>query len=122
MKPSTVLRKARKVLQTRGWTKGELARNKYRHKVDPTSPSAVKFCAYGAIYNVLGIKDINKYSKTAETEQILEVAQFLSQSISIPAGYWWLSLDDYNDDDQTTAKNIDLLFERAIKLATSKGK
>lgn len=115
MKASTVLSKARKLIATSGHTKGELARNKYRHAVDPTSKNAVKFCAYGAIQNVMGVKD--SPSMNPDLQKVTEISRFLGSSI--PAGYgsgWW-SVDEYNDRAGVTPKDIDNWFRRAITLA-----
>lgn|ERR1700745_1030365 len=123
MKTSTILKKAKSVLIEKGWTKGELARNKYRHKVDPTSPSAVKFCAYGAIHNVLGAPDAD-YPNDG-VSKVEEVARYLKmvlpeQPRSVEFDPSWFcrpTLDDYNDSDETTLKDMIVLFNQAIKLA-----
>ena len=48
MKPSTVLKKARKLIE-RGWTKDALARDKNGGAHDYDYPTAVSWCAIGAI-------------------------------------------------------------------------
>lgn len=115
MKASTVLSKARKLIANTGHTKGELARNKYRHAVDPTSPNAVKFCAYGAIQNVMGIKD--SPTMNPDLQKVTDVSKFLGATIPVACGSGWWSVDDYNDRDEVTQKDIDNWFRRAITLA-----
>lgn len=119
MKASTVLRKARKLIATSGHTKGELARNKYRHAVDPTSPSAVKFCAYGAIQNVLGVP---KKNNNAEFKQVQDISSYLAKAIPTTNGSqpWW-TVDHYNDLKNLTPKDVDRWFGRAIVLAKKVG-
>lgn len=121
MKASTVLSKARTLIATSGHTKGELARNKYRHKVDPTSHSAVKFCAFGAIQNVLGVPD--KGRATDGTREVERVSWYLGQAIPSDNGIsrnWWC-VDDYNDLKTVTLKDVDKWFSRAIKIAKKVG-
>lgn len=119
MKVSTVLRKSRTLLVEQGWTKGELARNKYRHKVDPTSPSAVKFCAQGAIHNVLGVSD--DWRPSEGSKQVSAAMDCLM--LAAPAGFGWpYTVDDYNDADETTLEDIKDWFVRAIVLAKQDSK
>lgn len=44
-----VLRRARDLLLTKGWTQGAFARNKYGRSITALSRDAVCYCAYGAI-------------------------------------------------------------------------
>lgn len=121
MKASTVLSKARKLIATTGHTKGELARNKYRHKVDPTNPNAVKFCAFGAIQNVLGVPD--KGRVTDGTREVEKISWYLGKAIPADNGIsrnWW-SVDDYNDHKNVTPSDVDKWFNRAIKIAKKVG-
>lgn len=119
MKASTCLKKARKLIATTGHCKGGLARNKYRHKVDPTSKSAVKFCVLGALSNVLGVPD-TIYSKNVEgIQNIQNISEHLTKTIpehfSSRIGWW--SNEDYNDNPNTTPEDIDNWLKRAIKSA-----
>lgn len=122
MKASTVLRKARKLIATTGHTKGELARNKYRHRVDPTNPNAVKFCAFGAIQNVLDIPDKHSPCNSDDHTKIQNISGYLAQAIPVGYGYsrWW-SVDDYNDLKELTPSDVDKWFGRAIKIAKKVG-
>jgi hypothetical protein len=120
MKASTVLKKARKVLKTKGWTKGELARNKWRHKVDPTNPNAVRFCAYGAIYHVLGVKDTDFGTKEydhSEHIKVNRVSRYLSATTPLNDMGWQTGVDTFNDRDATKFEDVDAWFKRAIRLA-----
>jgi len=56
MKPSTVLKKARKLIE-RGWCKGPYATDKDGNEVDQYSRKAVNFCAAGASDRVCGKDD-----------------------------------------------------------------
>lgn len=111
MKASTILIKARKLLNSTGHTKGVLARNKYRHKVDPTSPSAVKFCAYGALRKVL---DLKNGERNIQDEL---VTKYLYRTVP---NYTW-GVARYNDADSTTPEDVENWFNRAIGLALSEG-
>lgn len=115
-KTSTVLKNARDLMITSGWTKGALARNKYRHAVDPSSPSAVKFCAYGALNHVLGLRGDDPDSKEhiAALNRLETVLKEQKDSGS-PGFYNWL--DSYNDAKTTTLKDIESLFNLAIREA-----
>lgn len=117
MSASAVLKKARKLIAETGHTKGEMARNKYRHAVDATNPNAVRFCVYGAIHNVMGVKD------TDYNAGIPVVAQYLRQAV--PAdwsdGWGYRTIDGYNDRATTTPKDVDEWFAKAIKLAKADG-
>lgn len=119
MKDSTILKKARKLIADKGHCKGELARNKYRHKVDPTSLSAVRFCAFGAIYNVLGIPDDPGVTcwNNEGMRRVNDVSRWLKDEIPYIEGLSFVTVDDYNDLDETTPKDVDNWFARAIKRA-----
>jgi hypothetical protein len=43
------LQRGLKRLETKGWTQGWFARDKYGVRVEPTSPKAVCFCVLGAV-------------------------------------------------------------------------
>lgn len=117
MKASKVLKKARKLIRQTGHTKGVFARNKYRHEVDPINPSAVKFCAYGAIYNVLGVS-INSNS-TDDGREVDRVTKYLS--FAMPENDWTRLVDRYNDLESTTPEDVDAWFSAAIQLAEEVG-
>ena len=116
MKASAVLKKARKVLKEKGWCKGALARNKYRHQVDPTSGSAVKFCAFGALHHVMNIP--NNKTGWEDYDKITEISAYLRLAIPHNSNVWscW-TIDSYNDHPNITAEDIDRWFADAIKLA-----
>lgn len=53
LKPSTVLTKARALIEDpKHWTQGALARARNGHVVEPTDPRAWRFCALGAIDHI----------------------------------------------------------------------
>lgn len=117
MKASTVLKKARTLIARTGHLKGEMARNKYRHKVDPTSPSAVKFCAFGALHNVLSV------SRSGCDGGVYVISRYLRDAIPENGvdGYYGYTVDQYNDRKSTTPLDVDIWFARAIALAKKAG-
>lgn len=110
MNDSTVLRKARKLIATTGHTKGTFARNKYRHRVDPTSPSAVKFCVLGAIHNVLGVKADAIHGSDYPRIGII------SDHLHATATYRY-GIVPLNDHMDTTPNDVDAWFVKAIRHA-----
>lgn len=112
MKTSTVLKKARSVLVQKGWCQESLAKNRYRHDVDPTNPNAVKFCAYGAIHHVLGLKDNQFFTN----EVAVKAERYLKDALPTDV-LWYSSVTLYNDRSSTTIQDVDSWFKRAIKLA-----
>lgn len=114
MKTSTVLKRSLDVLNENGWTQGGYARNKWRHQVLPTSPSAVKFCAYGAVCRVTGYDGKNLF---LEPPMFSSATRFLTDAVRDVTGNHWMSLDDFNDDPQTKREDVVRVFKRAIRLA-----
>ena len=122
MKTSTVLKKALKVLEGDGsrpaWTKGTMARNKYRHEIRVTNPNAVKFCAYGAVGRVL-----NENANDAISNEFRSAESYLRSEVPIDSNfsYWGRSVDGFNDQDNTSFEDVRALFKRAIKAAKHDG-
>lgn len=123
MKTSTVLKKALKVLEGDGtrprWTKGELARNKYRHEIRVTNPNAVKFCAVGAVSRVLGVN-----ANEDSTPELEAATRYLRAEVPTDtnSNYWWnSSVDSFNDRESTRFSDIRDLYKRAIKAAKGDG-
>lgn len=124
MKTSTVLKKALNVLEGDGtrprWTRDAMARNKYRHSVRPTNPNAVKFCAYGAVCNVLGENAEDRIS-----DEFRSAESYLRSELPTSATEWgnWFgrSIDAFNDRDETSFEDVRGLFKRAIKAAKHDG-
>jgi hypothetical protein len=98
MKPSTVLKKARKLIEAH-WTRGTYARAANGRRVRAISPVACQFCALGAIRNAC--RSDNDDS---------EAAEFLREAIG--GGL----IHEFNDA-QTNKRPVLALYDRAIKLA-----
>lgn len=111
MKASAILRNARSVLANNGWCQGALARNKYRHEVDPTSKSAAKFCAFGAVHAAAGVK-----ADASWDNEFDQACGFLRDALPDEYAYW-RSVDSFNDKKTTKKDDVLDLFDRAIKLA-----
>lgn len=91
------------------WTKGASARNKYRHRVSPTSPSAVKWCLEGAV---------NRSSAGAPSvasRRAFWVRRYLIEAT--PVRPWLCGIAWFNDDPETTHADVLALIDRAIDLA-----
>lgn len=111
MKTSTVLRKSLKVLEEKGWTKGPLARNKYRHEVKPNNPSAVRFCSLGAVAHVLGLNG----ERVFENDDLNDAIHALNEATP----YW--SIVGLNEDPNTKFGDVKVAFKKAIKNSKAKG-
>lgn len=121
MKTSTVLKKSLALLEGDGsrprWTKGTLARNKYRHEIRVTNPNAVKFCAIGAVSHVLGINAAEERSPEFD-----EVVSYLRAEVPVDNYRPWNNwVDTFNDRDDTSFSDIRHLYKRAIKAAKGDG-
>ena len=103
-----VLRAAKDILRTRGWTKHAYARNKDGEKISAGSEDAVSFCALGA----LGRAQQESSSETYPTS-----FRFMEKA-AIELSH--LSAAGYNDLVTTTIEDIYRLFDRAIELAETK--
>lgn len=57
MTPEQALIAAADLIDEKGWTKGTYARNERGRRVDPTDKSATCFCLYGALRNVMRVRD-----------------------------------------------------------------
>ena len=102
MKPSELLRIARaKIAEPGTWIQNTLARNILDMKVDPPTPSAVKFCLVGAVYQTEGT-DVR-----GETNCLVYLEQ------ALPDG--WYDLEFYNDSH--THQQVLDVYDRAIALA-----
>lgn len=110
MKVSTILSKSLKLMETSGWTQGVFARNQYRHEVRATSPSAVKFCAYGAICNVVGVNPNDIGVNEGEVPVLKQSCDYLRKVINFEY------IDDFNDEAKKF-EDVRRAFKKAIKLA-----
>lgn len=100
MKTSTVLKRAKNLLITKGWTRRYEARDAHSHAVPYDSPRAARFCIIGACCAVSA-------TESFPARQILcEVAGN--------------GLATFNDS-QKSVKPILEVFDEAIKLAVERG-
>lgn len=98
MKTSQLLKKVIKVLEENKWTKGALARNKYRHKVSYINPNACRFCAVGAM---------SKAGLSGDNRELLN-NYFSSVFPDMP------SLVFFNDRPETKKTDVISFFYRAM--------
>lgn len=119
MKASSILKKARKLIAEKGHCKGEFAKNKYRHKVEPTNKNAVAYCALGALECVLEIPRKYDSKTTTRRTEVQVVSEYLGRVIpeGSKCGRSWWSVNTYNDYSHITPQDIDDWFGRAIVLA-----
>lgn len=110
MKTVTVLKRAKKLIETKGWTQRVAARDKDGNEADPQSRKASCFCAMGAVERAaLGTKDTVYTTAFYHAEEALGLA--------VPAQYHG-SIPDYNDAPRRTKAQVLALFDRAIAKAT----
>lgn len=100
MKPSTILKKARKLVE-RGWCRGVAAIDKSGAGVPPRSKSACRWCVSGAI---------QVYDRD---EGFTICLDFLARAVGS-------NIICFNDE-QTNKRPVLRAFDRAIKLAISEG-
>lgn len=109
MKPSTVLTKAKKLIE-KGWCRGPAAKNARGEAVDPLDESACRWCMSGALDRALGY------------DRVLVVSaedRYLSAACGVSSNPW--SYITFNEA-QTSKRPVLRAFDRAIKLAKSEGK
>jgi len=100
-----VLVKARELVE-KGWTKGAMARNKYRHRVQFDSLCAVKFCAIGAISRSAKDRPSDQEKLDISARKAIRKINELD-SISV-----------FNDSDDTTKADVLAAFDKAIAYAS----
>ena len=103
-----ILEKAReKISDRKSWTKHDFARNKYGDPVSSTDPSAVRWCASGAINAVV-------YSQPLSLEDcdlaVHESHSYLMKFINYPIGILWM----WHDKSYRTHNEVIDAFDRAI--------
>jgi hypothetical protein len=105
-----VLMRAKKLLVTKGWTKGTFARDKYhKQHLDWYSPKAACFCAGGALNRASG--EDNHYADNY-LERIIEQTGFVKSSWNYDS-----VIAVWNDDPKRTKKQVLTAFDKAIALA-----
>lgn len=109
MTPLQILERAREKL-AQGWTRGCYARDNKDNNVDPLSPEACQFCAYGALHAAVGLgvySALTPELRLAENtlKKILRQDEFLIDGLS-------RGLATFND--QMTQDDVLDLFDTAI--------
>lgn len=99
MKSSTLLRKARNLLQKKGWCRQHEAKDKNGTPVDPLSKTAVSFCAAGAMERVGCQDDVRTHFQEVCGDEV----------------------EYFNDNIATDKRHVIRMFNKAIKLAKQKG-
>jgi hypothetical protein len=93
VKASDVLRMAAELLVTKGWTRGEFARDMWGNGTFSRSPSATTFCAIGACRRVADYEDASPAISLGEV---------------VAAGHGYPSVAAYNDS-HGKAESVQLL-------------
>ncbi len=120
IKPSTVLKKAKRVLLDNKFGKGAYARKANGHTAcDVMDRAATCFCAMGALYKAAGLtfEDNTEVApdNVEKAENLLEDAATKYTGVDV----YHISL--YNDRKPTTKKNMLDVFDIAIAIAKKKG-
>ena len=104
-----ILENARnKISNKKNWTKHDFARNKYGDPVSSTDPSAVSWCASGAINAAVYCQPTVRYEDC--TLAINESQEYLMRFIDYPIGILWM----WHDKPNRTHKEVINAFDRAI--------
>jgi hypothetical protein len=105
-----------------GWGQGAMAYAADGRVVTANSPSACRFCAAGAIANVLRVQATDEIEQIAAGRAALTL---LSQSVELPAYLVSPSpteaVIDFNDDVAAGRHDVLEAFDRAIELAKEAG-
>lgn len=104
MKTSTVLKRAKRLLETKGWTQGWYARDKGGNETSPLSDEAVCFCSVGAVERAAGADYAYAYAFAID-----------KLVASLPRG--WTRVPEYSDAPRRTKAQVLALFDRAIASA-----
>jgi hypothetical protein len=101
VKPVTILKRAKKLIETKGWCRGIEARDANGKGVDFNSTRAATYCVLGAIAKAGGtnLGDIPGDVYTALANNIPGRFQMISE---------------FNDSSTTTKKKVLAAFDRAI--------
>ena len=118
MTESTVveaLRKSRKNIKD-GWTQGSFARTASGITTDPSSPEAVEWCAYGAIFARLDFQQDAHWLLSKAVWKIENNIKPDQEDISIPT----ITVVAWNDQKGRTKEQVLAAFDLAIELAQKK--
>lgn len=85
-KASILMRARERIADVTHWTRGASARDSRGNKIEPWSPHACQWCAWGAIRSV-----------TPDLHVAMSVALELSEHVRVISQSPYVYLDDYND-------------------------
>ena len=108
----TKLREAKQILDEKGWIKGD-----YENLVDDAHPRG--YCLVGAIGEVLGTVALAESGLCTESNLLLEVIkeQYPDRCLHRATGTDYFDIPTFNDHEDTTRADIDLVLEKAIARA-----
>lgn len=108
MSTVTSLEAAKAILETRGWTKGEFARDAQGRPTEIFGGHPTCYCALGALYLVNRMEDNHPAVCTALRESAPERFKYGSYEDTIAK---------FNDHKDTTKEDVLAWFDRAIQYA-----
>lgn len=121
-----ILLKAARLLESKGWTQGDSARDAQGHSVGTNSPDATCFCATGAIHHALA--DLKRMSPSPVPYDALNegyIAAIRTATWAIkgddrnPKVYEVRTVPAWNDEDERTKEEvIDMLVAAAWNVET----
>jgi hypothetical protein len=116
-----ILKKARSLL-SKGWTQKHAARNKYGHRVDYLSPTATKFCAFGALDRAFlnSLKPSGATSTDYNAKDISDIA-LQEEAYVRTACRSYIDFNDRQPSGPIGKKNVVDLFSSAIKRLEKRG-
>jgi len=96
-----LLREAKRLIEEKGWTQGDFARNSRGNGVSVVSRTATCFCAFGAL----------------QANAVGHAASYIAACDILEACLPEKSVVSYNDHPTTTKADILALYDRAIERA-----
>lgn len=98
--PAEILRKARELIETKGWTQGAYARSAKGEPVDWYNKRACQFCLNGALNYAEGLAFVSYDGR-----------ELIREAVGQPNTIKW------NDEPTRTKAEVLAVFDRAIALA-----
>lgn len=111
LKSRNVLKRAAQVIaEPERWCKSQMARNSDGNPVEPESPNAVCFCAFGAIRRAYLELDM------VVEASCLRLVESEAMRLAAPGGFGFLHFND-----KSTHKEVLEMFETAIDYVEERG-
>lgn len=104
--PAELLRAAKALIETTGWTQGTLARDIRGEPVGSSDPAASCFCGYGAVSAVSALVGINYRAADGAFDLLDKAAE--------------QPFPHFNDTKDRTKEEVLAKFDEAIALAESR--